>query len=128
MKKILFTFCLLLFSFSFAQSSTYRKQIEDLATKFSTAKTVAQYDSLFEKFDILKKNSDTYRWKSYYYAGLAMYRKAELLLNSNNRANASEANSIANKYILGSQTAQPHSQEMQTLIALINEQHSKLNR
>ncbi|ASW75089.1 hypothetical protein IQ37_00485 [Chryseobacterium piperi] len=125
MKKILLAFCFALFGVLISAQSSYEKTLNQKAEKISTAKTIADYDKLFKEFSELKKTKDPYKWKAYYYAGLMLYNKTELLLKNNKKTDIREINSLAEKYVLGSLAAEPDNKENNDLLNLIREQKTK---
>jgi hypothetical protein len=126
MKRILLTFCFVLFGVLISAQSSYEKTLNAKAEKISSAKTIADYEKLFREFSELKKNRDPYRWKAYYYAGLVLYKEGELILNSGNKkADAGNTNSLAEKFTAGSLELQPDNKEINDLLNLIREQRTK---
>ncbi|WP_326981846.1 hypothetical protein VUJ46_16650 [Chryseobacterium sp. MYb264] len=126
MKKTLLTFLFSLFGAFMLAQTTYEKTLNEKARKISDIKTIADCDKLFDEFSALKRNPDPYRWKAYYYAGLALYNKAELILKSNKKNGVENVNGLAEKYVLGSLTAAPDDKENNDLLKLILEQRSRL--
>ncbi|MCW3160430.1 hypothetical protein [Chryseobacterium oryctis] len=124
MKKFLLTVCFALGALTYAQSA-YETTLNEKAKKISTAKTMADYDKLFKEFSELKKAQDPYKWKAYYYSGLVLYNKAELILKSTKRTDVENVNALAEKYVLGSLAAQPNDKENNDLLNLIKEQRTK---
>ncbi len=124
MKKTLLTLIVVMFSmFTYAQSS-YRKTLDSKAEKISSAKSIADYDKLFNEFSDLTRNPDSYRWKAYYYTALVLYKKSEFLLASNKKSDISYFNGLAKKYVMGSLSAMPDDKDNNELMQLITEQKS----
>lgn len=124
MKKIILSFCLVVFSvLSYAQIN-FENSIKTNAAKLEKATTVQEYDNLFFEFSKLVRTESNNRWKAYYYAGLSQYKKAELLISSNEFAAAIDAHAIAYKYVSGgipSDNAQG-----KKLMALLDNQKNRL--
>lgn len=127
MKKAISTFCFAVFgTFLFAQSN-YEKILNEKAEKITIAKTQTDYDQLFIEFSKLKNTPNPYQWKAYYYAGLVLYKKGELILHHHQKSNIAYVNSLAEKYILGSLTAEPNDKESHNVLNLIREQKMKFD-
>lgn len=126
MKKYIFTFLMLFFALSVSAQSSYEKNIEEKAKKISTAKTVSDYDKLFNEFSALKKSQDSYKYKAYYYAGFVMYKKAELALSNNPNADERNNNGLAEKFVGGALSLKQNDKESTDLLTLIMEQKKKI--
>lgn len=124
MKKTLLTLIVVMFSmFTYAQSS-YQKTLDSKAEKISSAKSLADYDKLFNEFSGLAKGTDSYRWKAYYYTALVLYKKSEFLLAYNKSSDISYFNGLAKKYVMGSLSAMPDDKDNNELLQLITAQKS----
>ena len=126
MKKFLLTSCFALFGVLTYAQSAYEVKLNEKAKKISAAISVADYDNLFKEFSELKKVQDPYKWKAYYYSGLVLYNKVELILKGSKRTDLESINALAEKYVLGSLSAQPNDKENNDLLNLIQEQKAKL--
>ncbi len=124
MKKSLLVLCLALFSIATFAQNKFDIQIKDKSAKLNKSTTVEQFDSLFQEFATLVRSNDANKWKAYYFAGLAQYKKAELLLKAGNTAAASDANAIAFKYISGGVPAD--NLDGKKLLQMIAEQKKQL--
>jgi len=122
MKKLILSFLLLMFcSFSFAQTD-FDKQIKDKSIQLKKANTAKEYGALFTDFSALTKSKSPNRWKAYYYAGLSLYKKAELQLKTEDNDQVAETNALAYKYVKGAATAQPNNSELLELVKSIEKQ------
>lgn len=125
MKKIFLTICLFAACMLANAQSTFDKKIADTASKVESATKVQELDVLFLDLSSMVKENNSNRWKAYYYAGLTQYRKAELLIKSNNISGATEANAIAYKYM---SVVPTDNKDGQKLLQQISEQRMMLKR
>jgi len=126
MKKTIFTILLFLFAISVSAQSSYQKSVDEKAKKISAATTVNDYDKLFNEFSGLTRSADPYKYKAYYYAGLAMYKKAELSLSKNSGADERNTNGLAEKFVGGALSLKQDDKESNDLLNLIIEQKNKM--
>lgn len=125
MKKIFLTICLFAACMLANAQSTFDKKIADTASKVESATKVQELDALFLNLSSMAKENNVNRWKAYYYAGLTQYRKAALLIKSNNISGATEANAMAFKYASAVPT---DNSDGQKLLNQISEQRLTLKR
>ncbi|KQT15547.1 hypothetical protein ASG31_14905 [Chryseobacterium sp. Leaf404] len=128
MKKNIFTVFMLLFGLLVSAQSTYEKTVQEKAKSISAAKTATDYDKLFNEFSVLTRSKDSYKWKAYYYAGYAMYKKTELNLSKNPSSDERNNNGIAEKYAAGALAFKQDDKESKDLLNLIMEQRSKMEK
>ena len=126
MKKLILTFSLIVFgTFTYAQS-TLDNALKAPVAQMKTAKTVQDFDNLFATFSSLTTSNDAAnRWKAYYYAGMAQYKKGELLINSGNKSAAIETNAMAYKFVAGGVPAT--NADGKKLLDLISLQRKKIS-
>jgi len=125
MKKTFLTICLSAICILASAQSTFDKKLADNASKVESATKVQELDVLFLDLSSMVKENSSNRWKAYYYAGLTQYRKAELLIKSNNISGATEANAIAFKY---TSVIPTENKDGQKLLQQISEQSMMLKR
>ena len=127
MKKAIISLLFFFIALSLHAQTNYEGKINSLASKIETAKTISEFDKLFEEFDTIKRTQHTLRWKAYYYAGLAQYKKAEMLMERRDFQNAKNANAIANKYAMGSSSFQVEDSKINLLLELLDIQKKKIS-
>lgn len=125
MKKTFLTICLSSICILASAQSTFDKKLADIASKVESATKVQELDVLFLDLSSIVKENNSNRWKAYYYAGLTQYRKAELLIKSNNISGATEANAMAFKYASAVPT---DNSDGQKLLNQISQQRLTLKR
>lgn len=113
-------------SFTYAQSN-FDKQITEKSGKLRNANTLNEYDNLFHEFSLLAKTKNPNQWKAYYFASLSLYKKAELLLPTNNLEVLMEINALSYKYANGILNEQSKNTDLITLIDLIEKQKKLIN-
>ncbi|PIF43464.1 hypothetical protein CLU96_0372 [Chryseobacterium sp. 52] len=124
MNKLLLIFGFLLAgSWANAQSFT-DKALQQTVLQLNNAKTVNDYDSVFNKFSDAKTSE---RWQSFYYTAVALYLKTELQLKKASGQNLNESNAVARKLAIGALTSQRDNAEINTLIGLLYFQKTQLN-
>lgn len=122
MKKLLLSLAFLIFSvYSFAQTN-FDKQIKIKSESLKKASTADQFDALFADFSSMTSTTDANKWKAYFYASSASYKKGELLLKDGKKGNLSETNAVAYKYAMGALSLQPKNTDVLALIKLIENQ------
>lgn len=126
MFKNIFTILILLIGITVSAQSSYQKSLDEKSQKINSAKTAADYDKLFNEFSALRKSQDPYKWKAYYYAALTMYKKAELVLAKNPKADERNTNGVAEKFVAGALALKQEDKESNDLLSLITDQKKKL--
>ena len=102
MKKLLLAFFVVTLSTSAFAQTSFDAKIKENNAKLEKAKTLDEFDNLFTTFSALIPSGDSNnKWKAFYYSAFAQYKKADLLIKSNETASATNANAIAYKYLLG---------------------------
>ncbi len=117
-KTLLICFCVVGFCL---QAQTYsEKDFKQAVSQVNTAKTESDYENIFQKFSVFTSTKPTEKWDAYYYAGLAMYLKAELQLQKTPSADVSNLNALAGKYAHGGVAgSKANSAETDILLGLI---------
>jgi hypothetical protein len=126
MKKTILAIGLTAFGLMINAQSTFEHRINESAAKLNSITNVQELDLLFAEFSTLVQSDDKNKWMAYYYAGSTQYRKANLLLKSDQLSGAAEANALAYKYISGGVPAE--NAEAKELLTLIAEQKKKITR
>ena len=122
MKKSLLSLAFLIFSvYSFAQTN-FDKQIKIKSASLEKARTADECEALFADFSSMTTTTDANKWKAYFYASSASYKKGELLLKDGKNGNLSETNAVAYKYAMGALSSQPQNSDVLALIKLIEKQ------
>lgn len=124
MNKFLLTSCLFIAGFWAKAQAFTEKPLQQSVLQLNTAKTGSDYDILFKKFSEAKTAE---KWQTYYYAGVALYLKTEMILKNGTGQPLSETNGLAGKSAAGALTAQRDNAEINTLLALIYLQRIETN-
>ncbi|PWN64668.1 hypothetical protein [Chryseobacterium oncorhynchi] len=123
MNKLLFILGFFVTGFWVSAQTFSDQALQQSAQQLNDAKTDGDYDTLFNTFSEAKTSE---KWKANYYAAVAMYSKAQFLLQNTPNRPIAESNELARKFATQALASEKNNGEINTLLGLIHIQKIRI--
>ncbi|MGU3374246.1 hypothetical protein [Chryseobacterium sp. M5A1_1a] len=123
MNKLLFILGFFVTGFWVSAQTFSDQALQQSVQQLNDAKTDGDYDTLFNTFSETKTSE---KWKSNYYAAVAMYSKAQFLLTNTTNRPITESNELARKFATQALVSEKNNGEINTLLGLIHIQKIRI--
>lgn len=123
MNKLLFILGFFVTGFWVSAQTFSDQALQQSAQQLNDAKTDGDYDTLFNTFSEAKTSE---KWKANYYAAVAMYSKAQFLLQNTPSRPIAESNELARKFATQALASEKNNGEINTLLGLIHIQKIRI--